>query len=116
VSRTDTCDERLVSKGRENSSASQSKHDVPGEVLIGTVSAPVEAINAVRVAKLDVLAHKNTRDECCVDDEMEETRRSKDAVGPFQHAFPPCLDSHLLSFCNFQPMTIPLPRMPVPYR
>jgi hypothetical protein len=63
-----------------------------------------------------VLAHKNTRDECCVDSEMEEMRRSKDSVGPFQHAFAPCLDGHFLSFCNFQPMTIPLPRMPVPYR
>lgn len=47
--------------------------------------------------------------------EGERTRRSEGCpVGPFQHAFPPCLDIHLLSFCNFQPMTIPLPTMSVP--
>ena len=57
---TDTCDDRMTWRGRENSSASQSKHDVPGEVLIGDEAAPAaasEATDAVRVAKLDVLAH-----------------------------------------------------------
>lgn len=69
----------------------------------------------MRVSKLDVLAHKDTRDECRDENEMEETRRQAQ-VDRFQHAFAPCLDSHLLSFCNFQPMTIPLPKMPVRYR
>ena len=104
---------------RENCSASQIKHDVPGEVLIGDVSAPVvasESTSAVRVAEVECSGTQEYRDECCVEIEWKRRGESKDSVAPFQHAFAPCLDLHLLSFCNFQPMTIPLPKMSVPYR
>lgn len=63
-----------------------------------------EAAGAVRVVEPDILAHKNTRDGYRVEDKRGEKERMQrlNSTVPTWPAFAPCLDLHLLSFCNFQ--------------